>query len=75
MFPKHLVSEISYNSNLQKGDGTNNSNTNTSNSSDGFPIPNGASGLHLLGVVFQRTMRKEKAAIYYQMSLKVCEQK
>ena len=70
-----LVSEIgkdsSTNFNPQKGDNHPNI-TNMSNSSDGFPIPNGAAGLHLLGVVFQRTMRKEKAAIYYQMALKVC---
>ena len=36
-----------------------------------LPIPNGAAGLYLLGYICQRTMRKDKAAIYYQLSLKV----
>ena len=37
-----------------------------------LPIPNGAAGLHLLGIVCQRTMRKDKASLYYTLALKVC---
>jgi len=33
------------------------------------PIPNGAAGLNLLGLICQRTMRKEKACLYYRLSL------
>lgn len=36
-----------------------------------LPISNGAAGLHLLGTICHRTMRKDKAAIYYKLALKV----
>lgn len=37
-----------------------------------IPIPNGAVGLKLLGDVYRRTLRNQKAALYYKWSLKVC---
>jgi hypothetical protein len=37
-----------------------------------IPIPNGAVGLKLLGDVCRRTLRIQKAALYYKLSLKVC---
>jgi hypothetical protein len=36
-----------------------------------IPIPNGAVGLKLLGDICRRTLRNQKAALYYKWSLKV----
>lgn len=36
------------------------------------PVPNGAVGLKLLGDICRKTLRIEKAALYYRLSLKVC---
>ena len=38
---------------------------------DECPVPNGAAGFHLLGTVYKRTMRNQKAAGYFQLSLKL----
>ena len=39
--------------------------------SDPCPVPKGAAGLYILGSVYRCTHRKDKAATYYRMSLKV----
>jgi anaphase-promoting complex subunit 3 len=38
---------------------------------DSSPVPNGAAGFHLLGIVCKKTMRMEKAKTYFELSLKL----
>lgn len=35
------------------------------------PVPNGAAGFHLLGIVCRRTMRENKAKVYFQLALRL----